>query len=176
MSSNEEKPKGNWIECGRIGRPWGIKGQVNVFWNSGACPVGVGWVYTHEPDGGYVPHVVLSSRLHNGRSVVALEGITNPNDAKRLTNKKIYVPEESLPQLNKNEYYCYQILELDVETTSGKKIGKVVKIFSTGSNDIYEVKPPKGETILIPAIKSVIKKVDIEKNTMIIEPLEGMLD
>jgi len=167
-----------WVECGVFGRPWGIKGQFVVFWESGACPVevGRGEVWTREPGGGHVPHLVLASRFHNGRSVVSLEGVTNPNEAKLFTNKKIYLPEDVLPKLAKNEYYCYQILGLDVETTSGKKIGKVVKIFSTGSNDVYEVKPPKGETILIPAIKSVVIEVDIEKGKLVIEPMKGMLD
>ncbi len=145
---------------------------------SGACPVevGRGEVYTLETGGGYVPHVVLSSRHHNGRFVVSIAGVEDPNEAKTLTNKKIYVPEDCLPKLKKNEYYSYQILGLDVFLKDGKKIGKIVHIFSTGSNDVYEIKPPKGETILIPAIASVIKEIDVEKGRMIIEPMEGMLD
>lgn len=165
-----------WIECGKFGRPWGIKGQIAVFWTSGACPVevGRGEVWTREPGSDYVPHLVLSSRSHNGRSVVSLEGIANPDEAKLFTNKNIYIPEEALRELAKGEYYCYQILGLDVETTAGRKIGKIVKIFSTGSNDVYEVKPPNGETVLIPAIKDVIVSIDLDKKLMTIEPMEGM--
>lgn len=178
--------RSKWIECGMFGHPWGIKGQVTAFWMSGACPVevGRGEVYTRETGGDYVPYVVLASRFHNSRSVVSISGIKNPNEAKALTNKKIYVPENSLPKLKKNEYYCYQILGLDVVLKNGKKLGKVVHIFPTGSNDVYEVKPHlegRGtrdagrETILIPAIRSVVKEIDVENGKMIIEPMEGML-
>lgn len=167
-----------WVECGKFGRPWGLKGQITVFWTGGACPVkaGRGEVFTRDLNGDYVPHVVLAAREQGSRSVVSLEDVSDPNEAKTLTNKTVYVPEEVLPKLKKNEYYCYQILGLKVETAAGKYVGEIVKIFPTGSNDVYEVKPPKGPTILIPAIKDVIVKIDIENGKMIIEPMEGMLD
>ena len=170
------RPK-NWVLCGKFGRPWGVKGQILVFWNSGTCPVevGRGAVYTRKTGGDYVPHVVLASREHNHRSVVSISGVTNPSEAKKFTNEKIYLPEDILPALKKDEYYSYQILGLEVFTTAGKRIGEIVKIFSTGSNDVYEVKPPKGETVLIPAVKHVIMSIDLENGKMIIRLMEGML-
>lgn len=142
------------------------------------CPVefGRGEIYTREPNGEHVPLVVLSARQKGTRSIVTLSGITDPNEAKKLTHKKIYIRQSVLPELKKGEYYSYQIMGLDVVTVDGREIGKVVKIFSTGSNDVYEVKPPNGETILIPAIKHVVLEIDLEKGRMVIEPMEGMLD
>ena len=176
--SNVVKTQGTWIECGKIGRPWGIKGQIVVFWMSGACPVevGRGVVYTRGTDGDYVPHLVLASRENQNRSIVTLEGLKNPNDASALTHELLYIPEGELQSLSKGEFYCYQILGLKVETDGGKHLGEIVNIIPTGSNDVYEVKPLKGPTILIPAIKSVIVKVDIENKKMIVRPMEGMLD
>ena len=142
------------------------------------CPVefGRGEIYTREPNGEHVPLVVLSARQKGTRSIVSLSGITDPNDAKKLTHKRIYIPQDALPELKKGEYYSYQIMGLDVVTVDGREIGKVVKIFSTGSNDVYGVKPPKGDTILIPAVKHVVVSIDIENGKMVIEPMEGMLD
>jgi len=171
-------PSPKWIECGRVGRPWGIKGYLTVDWMSGACPVeaGRGEVFTRDADGQYVPHLVLSSRQKGHRFVVSFRGLQNPKDASVLTNKKLYIPEDALPNLSRGEFYCYQILGLQVITEDGKVVGEVVKIFSAGSNDIYEVKPKEGQTILIPAINSVIVSIDIEKGRIIIRPMEGMLD
>ena len=169
-----------WIECGRVGRPWGVKGQVSVFWTSGMCPVevGRGKVYTRQPDGGYIPHVILSARQKGERWIVALEDITSPEEAAGLRHKKLFVSKEELSALPQGEFYCYQIVGLNVETESGEVLGEVINVYSTGSNDVYEVKPKsgKGETVLIPAIDSVIIKIDLEKKTMIIRPMEGMLD
>lgn len=108
--------------------------------------------------------------------MVSLKGIEDPKDAAALTHEILYIPESELPKLPNGEFYSYQILGLTVETENGEELGKIANIFSTGSNDVYEVKPKKGETILIPAIKNVIVKIDIEKRRMIIKPMEGMLD
>jgi 16S rRNA processing protein RimM len=168
-----------WIECGKIGRPWGIKGQVSVFWYGGMCPVeiGRGIVYTLDADGGYIPRIILSSRKKGSRWIVALEGLENPQQAAALRHEKLYIPADELAGLKDGEYYCHQLMGLGVETESGRRLGRIVNIYSTGSNDVYEVKPhKKRETFLIPAIDTVILKIDLEKGRMIIRPLEGMLE
>jgi len=46
----------------------------------------------------------------------------------------------------------------------------------TGSNDVYVVKTPDGSQVLIPAIRHVIKEVDLNRHAMYIDPLPGLLD
>lgn len=143
------------------------------------CPVeiGRGIVYTLDANGGFVPHVVSSSRKKGSRWIVALEGLKDPAQAATLRHEKLYIQASELAQLEEGEYYCHQLQGLNVETESGEKLGKIVKIFSTGSNDVYEVKPPKkNDSILIPAIDTVVLKIDLKNGRMIIRPMEGMLD
>ena len=47
--------------------------------------------------------------------------------------------------------------------------------FGTGSNDVYVVKDEFGKQILLPAIKDVIKKVDIENKKITVHLLEGLI-
>lgn len=172
--------KKRWIECGRVGRPWGVKGQVSIFWNSGMCPVevGRGRIYTRDTGGGYIPHLVLSDRPKGKRWIVALKGIENPEDAAKLRHENLYIPADELPPTEPGEFYCHEIIDLEVETETGELIGKVVNVLSTGGNDVYEIKPASGkkETILIPAIDTVVIKIDLQKKRMVIKPMEGMLD
>ena len=42
-------------------------------------------------------------------------------------------------------------------------------ILKTGANDVYVIQPKSGKEILIPAIKEVVKKVDLENAKMYIE-------
>jgi len=47
----------------------------------------------------------------------------------------------------------------------------------TGSNDVYIIEgKTAGREILIPAIKDVIKQVDLIRKLMYIEPMKGLLD
>ena len=55
----------------------------------------------------------------------------------------------------------------------GTLVGTLTEIIVTGANDVYVITPNDGsKDLLIPAIKSVIKKIDIESRQMIIAPQE----
>ena len=87
----------------------------------------------------------------------------------------VEIAEETLPPLQKNEFYHRQIIGLIVVTPEGKKIGQIAEIIETGSNDVYVVKG-QGKEYLIPAIKDVISCIDLSSGTVIIAPMRGLLD
>lgn len=78
-------------------------------------------------------------------------------------------------ELADGEFLVDDIIGLSVISKDGEDIGMVSEIFGTGSNDIFVV--TKGEKeYLIPAIRDVIKKIDIENKKIIIEVMEGLLE
>jgi 16S rRNA processing protein RimM len=54
-------------------------------------------------------------------------------------------------------------------------LGRVTEVLETGANDVYVVRGPRGE-VLIPAIESVVRVLDVEAKRMVVSPLPGMLD
>jgi 16S rRNA processing protein RimM len=54
-------------------------------------------------------------------------------------------------------------------------LGIVERILETGANDVYIVKDENGAELLIPAIESVILKIDLENNQIFIRLLPGLL-
>jgi 16S rRNA processing protein RimM len=73
-------------------------------------------------------------------------------------------------------YSFDEIIGLAVVTTDGRELGKVSAIMKTGANDVYFVKPNASEDeILIPAIKQVVKKIDLKARIITIEPLPGLI-
>jgi len=170
-----------WIECGRAGRPFGVRGELVVDWSSGKCPVeaGVGSVYIREGGDEYRPFIILSSRNHGKRHVVRIEGVSTREHAEALCNETLYLPEHELEELGENHYYSYQIVGLEVVTTEGKVLGTVTDIQKTGANDVYEVTPPGGShknSFYIPAIDSVVVEVDLDAKKMTINLIEGLVD
>ena len=73
------------------------------------------------------------------------------------------------------EYTYDQIIGLSVEDEAGLKIGVVSAIIKTGANDVYFVRRPDGEEVLIPAIKQVVRKIDLAAGKMVIDPMDGLL-
>jgi len=103
------------------------------------------------------------------------QGIDSPEAAMPLVNSFLEIQKESLPPLPQNRYYVFDIIGLEVLTTQGKKIGVIKDVISLPANDVYTVKSGTKEYD-IPATKEVVKKIDLHKRIMIIEPLEGLLE
>jgi 16S rRNA processing protein RimM len=58
---------------------------------------------------------------------------------------------------------------------SGEPLGAIAEVLQTGSNDVYVVHDGRRE-VLIPATKEVVKQIDLESQTMLVDPLPGLLD
>ena len=72
-----------------------------------------------------------------------------------------------------DHYFISDLIGAEVVTLEGEILGRVTDIFQTGSNDVFVVKSQREEK-LIPAIKDVIKEINIEDKKIIINLLEGL--
>ncbi len=101
-----------------------------------------------------------------GEIFIKFVGIDNRELAKTLTNKFLQVDRKDAAPLDEGEFYTFDIIGCEV--SDGEKIfGKVAEVLKTGSNDVFQV---VGENeILIPAIKSVVKKIDVAAKKIFID-------
>ena len=53
-------------------------------------------------------------------------------------------------------------------------VGEIIDVFPTGSNDVYVIKREENTDLLIPAIKDVVKSINIKEKKMIINLIEGL--
>lgn len=120
------------------------------------------------------PVRVEEATVQRRSAVLKLHGIGDAEHAAALRGQLLYVAERDLAPLPEGAYYWHQIIGLIVETTEGQRLGRVVEILRTGSNDVYVVRDA-GREVLVPAIDAVIRKVDLSAGLMIIDPLPGML-
>ena len=107
--------------------------------------------------------------------IISFRGVWNRDQAEVLRGKKIYLPVSQLPELEEGEYYYYQLIGLQVIDVHGEVLGKLTEIISTGSNDVYVVKKRDTE-VLIPALESVIKEVNLHEKKMVVDIPEGLMD
>ncbi|MDO8885364.1 ribosome maturation factor RimM [Candidatus Oleimmundimicrobium sp.] len=107
--------------------------------------------------------------------ILKFNGVDNRKDAEKLKGLLLQVLEENACSLPKGTYWQHEIIGLKVITLNKKFIGYITEIIKTGSNDVYVVKF-KGKEKFIPAIKDVVKEIDLKNKRMVIEPLEGLLE
>jgi len=113
-------------------------------------------------------------RGHKGQALVKFEGVDNPESAELLRNYWVMVPIEQAHKLPRGAYYIYQLIGLEVYTTAGDHLGKLEEVLTTTANDVYVVRgsgiaDPAGE-LLVPAVKKVVKSIDIEEGRVVIVP------
>ncbi len=164
------------ITIGKITRTRGLRGEVVI------SPL------TDDPERFFLLKEVWISgkqeskifqieKVKKFRERVSLKfrGIDSPEAAKPLVNSFLEIEKENLLPLPQNRYYVFEIIGLKVLTTQGEEIGVIEDVVNFPGNDVYMVKNGKKE-YSIPAVKKVVKKIDLDKKIMIIEPLEGLLE
>jgi 16S rRNA processing protein RimM len=120
------------------------------------------------------PYPIKGARKHKEAVLFKLAGIGKREEAEALRGSEVYVRREEIPLLPEGEYYWFELIGMEVRAEDGRDLGRILNIFPTGSNDVYEVRGPLGE-ILIPAIEGVVLRVEKEKNRMTIRIPEGLL-
>jgi len=124
---------------------------------------------------GRSPYEIARVRLASHFVFITFKEVTSREQADLLRGGEIQIAEEERVALPANHYFRYEIVGLNVYLEGDVLLGKIDSILETGGNDVYVVKSSDKE-YLIPALKSVVKKIDIVKNEMIICPMEGLLD
>ena len=101
-----------------------------------------------------------------------MEGVEDRNQTERMRNLDVEVLASELPERKDGTYYYYQLLGLDVVTEDGTPVGKLSEIIETKANNVYSVKSPEGQDILIPAIPPCILAVDLDQGKMTVRLME----
>lgn len=97
-------------------------------------------------------------------------------DVEAYRGKPLYVTRENAVKLKKNEYFIADLIGMKVFLEDGSPLGTLTDVLQTGANDVYAVSMEDGREVLIPAIRQCILSVDVERGTMNVHLLEGLLE
>ena len=118
---------------------------------------------------------LVTARQHGRVVLLGFAGVDSIDLAPPFVGTVLSIAERDLPPVGPAEFYAYQLEGLDVVTESGERLGTVAHSFATGSNDVLVVRDGNSEH-LIPVIADVVRRVDLERRTIVIEPIAGLLD
>ena len=160
---------------GRLIKPHGVRGKIKMEYFGGDLHHFLPYrlVFIEDTIGRHQAYEILEAIPQPPRLILRLKGIERIEETEPLIGKEVLVKRGDLPKLEEGEYYWFEILEMVVETESGKKLGKVKEIFPTGANDIYVVEGKRGE-ILLPATEEVIQSIDRKRGVMKVIWMEGL--
>ena len=157
------------ITIGRIGAPHGIHGEVRVI---PLTDFADRFEQLEEVMAGDELLHIEAVKYHKQFVLLRFKEYPMREDVMRLNGRLLTVPRSEAMPLEEGEYYTFDIVGLSVETQEGKLLGKVEQVLRTGSNDVFVVRTEDGKELLIPALKRVVKEINIGEGRMVVEPLE----
>lgn len=120
------------------------------------------------------PVRIKSARGHDREMIVHLEGVDTPEATAPYRNQILYVKSSELPKLPEGQYYHHELIGMAVVDEAGKPLGEIAEILETGANDVYVVKTPDGQELLLPAVEDVILEINLERREMRVRPPEWL--
>lgn len=163
---------------GEIVGPQGIRGEVKVY------------PYTDFPERFFklteitirkgnqtrVLHVE-KVRRHKNLFLFFFREINDRNKVDELRGWEMVVDYDDAVSLPIGHYYDYQLMDMAVvDLNTDLVVGRIAEILHLPANAVYRVATPGGKSIYLPALKQIIKQVDVQANRMYIEPMEGLLE
>ena len=165
-----------YLEIGQIVNTFGIKGQVKVVpFTDDITQFDTLKQINIEKRKNLELFEIEKSNYHKNMIILKLKGIDTPEQAESLRNCYIKINRKDARKLPEGTYFIVDLIGLDVYTDEEKLLGTLEDIYNAGSSDIYVVRTSEGKQILLPAIKDVIKKVDIENKKVIVHIIEGLI-
>jgi 16S rRNA processing protein RimM len=168
---------------GKVISPFGIKGEVKVYPYSDfldRCYLLKKVKLEGESYCGFKD--VIKAYIHQKLWVFHFEGCSSRDDARELYGLLVKIFSSERVPLPSGEYYLDQLIGLQAFTVEGRKLGYVKDIIRS-SNDVYVIsnqeageEAGKRKDILIPALKTVVKEINLEKGIILIDPLPGLFD
>ena len=167
--------KNPFLEAGRVVGTHGVRGELRVepWCDSARFLTGFSEFYW---DGGKEKVKVVSSRPHKNLLLLKLEGIDTVVQGDALRGRVLFLNRKDV-KLPEGRFFVQDLIGLSaVDADDGRVYGKVTDVFPTGSNDVYQVTDEDGKNYLVPAIRDVVVRVDVDAGVMELRPMRGIFD
>ncbi len=162
---------------GRVARAHGNMGQVivNLETDFPEERFRAGQTLLVGPEAHAESRRIREVRFHQGRPVIALEGIESMNDAEALAGADLWMRADALPALPAGTHYRHDLVGCEVSDTNGHVIGTVTAVEGPMEQSRLVVHGDRGE-ILIPMAAGICVEVDVAAKRIVVDPPEGLLN
>jgi len=166
-----------YLQVGKIVNTFGLKGEVKVIPLTDEVDRFSELEYVFLEDNLSTKLTIERYRVKDNIVIIKFKEISSIDEAQKLKNRYIVIERERAKKLPKDTYFICDIIGLEVYDLGGRKLGRIKDVLKTGSNDVYICDSYIGKKdILIPALKDIVKEVNIEGGYMKIKVVEGLLD
>jgi 16S rRNA processing protein RimM len=173
------------IELGAISEAQGLQGQVKVRPHS-AEPVALlstksvwlsliprrdAGVSTSAEQASLMQYKVKSAKMHSGNVVMALEGVTDRDQALALKGSRILVARDAFPKEETDSYYWVDLIGCNAVNLQSEALGEVIDVTENGAHGVIAIGNASTKAIqyLVPFVKEVVQNVDLSNKTITLD-------
>ncbi|MBR5689160.1 MAG: 16S rRNA processing protein RimM [Prevotella sp.] len=162
---------------GRIGKPHGVKGEMNFMFTDDVFDRTDSDYLIIEVEGLLVPFFIEEYRFRSDETaLLKLCDIDTQEQARQFTNCDVFF-ERSKADTPDDELTWAQIVGFRiVDENNGKIVGEIVAVDDSTENILFEIETSKGNQILIPAHDELIVQIDADKRQIKMTLPEGIFD
>ncbi|RMH65812.1 MAG: 16S rRNA processing protein RimM [Bacteroidetes bacterium] len=167
---------------GRVWRAHGTQGEIKVIPETDDPQRLAGLQTVHigpDPERA-TPYEVEAVRFQYPRrgpiALIRLEAVAERETAESLRSLRVYADVAALPPLRDDEFFLHDIIGLRVVTDAGAPVGTVHEVMDLPAQSIAVVRREGAADALIPLVPAFIANLDFDAQTLVIRPIEGLLD
>jgi 16S rRNA processing protein RimM len=165
-----------WVELGRIGAPFGVKGWMHVDSYTDP-PEGLlaypQWVL-RRASGERITRSLVEGHPQGDRLVARLDGVEDRDAASVLTGAVIEVQRAEMPPPGKRQYYRADLVGLAVRNLEGIELGKVAQFVDAPTGPVMVVKDAEAREHWVLATPEYLRKVEVDAGLILVDwPLEA---
>ncbi len=165
-------------QLGHITKTHGLQGEVNV-WLDVDFPEHyqpLESVFLALPNAkNLIPFFIEYIHLTPQQTIVKFEDTDTLEQAESLLKANLYLPLNTLPALEENQFYYHEIIGFTVHDEQEGALGTVKDVYSANSQDLI-LMVYKDQEVLIPLHDDIVRGVDKAKKTVFTHLPEGLLD
>ncbi len=122
-----------------------------------------------------VPWFIEDIQIKDDLAIVKLEDISEPEIARTLVKKELYLPLDNLQDLSGTDFYFHEVVGFNVTDKVYGEIGKVEEILERPEQDLIRIMKGKKE-ILVPLIDEIIIDIDRKNKILHLATPPGLID
>ncbi len=115
---------------------------------------------------------VESVRPGTKATIVRFRGYSDRGSAESLRGRALSVSREDARQAVGDAYLWADLIGLRAQDPAGEELGTLSEVIRAGETDVLVISRPTGGQLLVPALESVVREVDVPAGRIVIAPQE----
>lgn len=165
-----------YFKIGKFVTTFGLKGELVLKHNLGkkTSLKGLKAIFIEERNESFIPWFIESNKIKNEEEIyIKLEGINIREQAIKLTQKEVWLPEEDFKKFSAKSspinFLGYEIIE------EGIVLGKILEVIEQPHQVLCRIEI-NSKDAFIPLHEETIVKIDRKKNQVIVSLPPGLLE